>query len=642
MRKALRLNNPELQSRPKPEAKVHLPLIFSNRASRQEAIFNRIAAIIKKFENKPHNKTQLKISKNEEYKGLESIPYSLFILKDNNANYRYFLTPRRHDGERKLINILGQGGQGVVIPGYEITLNDKEQCSLDPEAAPSVAIKISLPLSEDKVSSKREKIQNELKVAKQCYSDDINVFPEAYERKMEKLVRKGYEIFIANRYKIYTAMDYLPGESAWNFHLNYLKALSNIKAAEISALHKAKYYLELFLESIEYCIKINQQIENAHQKALYLGDVKLPNLILNEDKVTLIDFGMSWTLENLNKCTLPNGTAAYIAPELLELPPLFSTKADDYSKGLVLYCLLGGDITSGSGLKIFDKTVSTRSSLASNGDINEVGNTKKSYPIQQKTLQLSREGPARIKDKVLDEIPILDETKKTLKVALSGLLSVNPDERPEFSDIEVDLISAKNATLKSLADVERQFMAENLKNDYEHIYPKKGGKRVVEMMSKEEKENDQLNFQCWVISQAEFQKIHNKIQDLILSKFCTKLGILPDEDRQKNIKDIQDKVKEENANKEFVTPWQYHRIRKKYNDYKDSAFGGCSWFMQSIASAEAIQAANLANTSKGRYEVIKKYLQMEQRPSCSFFRKPKMNSERAFGQKIGEIRSIMP
>jgi len=87
-------------------------------------------------------------------------------------------------------------------------------------------------------------------------------------------------------------------------------------------------------------------LDHAHAHGVLHRDIKPSNILLNERREALLaDFGLAGPLGGQGDLTLPGqvaGTAAYLAPELLEGVAFASARSDLYSLGAVLYeCLTG-------------------------------------------------------------------------------------------------------------------------------------------------------------------------------------------------------------------------------------------------------------------------------------------------------------
>jgi len=78
-----------------------------------------------------------------------------------------------------------------------------------------------------------------------------------------------------------------------------------------------------------------------HNKAVAHRDIKLDNVIVDTTgQVKLIDFGLAH-LDN-NDCSTFVGSPEYVAPEVIKRIPYSGFKADVFSLGMVLFCLLFG------------------------------------------------------------------------------------------------------------------------------------------------------------------------------------------------------------------------------------------------------------------------------------------------------------
>jgi calcium-dependent protein kinase len=81
-------------------------------------------------------------------------------------------------------------------------------------------------------------------------------------------------------------------------------------------------------------------INHCHAQGIIHRDIKPENIMIsNENTVRLIDFGLSKASKKKNLTTIA-GTPYYMAPEVLQ--GNYSTKADIWSLGVLLYTLVSG------------------------------------------------------------------------------------------------------------------------------------------------------------------------------------------------------------------------------------------------------------------------------------------------------------
>ena len=99
---------------------------------------------------------------------------------------------------------------------------------------------------------------------------------------------------------------------------------------------------------IEYIIKICDVLSHLHSQVppVIHRDIKPSNIILNKDKIYIIDFGISrlYDIEDDDQDTVPMGTQGFVSPEQYGFLQT-DGRSDIYSLGVVLYYLLTGEIT---------------------------------------------------------------------------------------------------------------------------------------------------------------------------------------------------------------------------------------------------------------------------------------------------------
>ena len=89
--------------------------------------------------------------------------------------------------------------------------------------------------------------------------------------------------------------------------------------------------------------QVIQAVAYCHSKNICHRDLKPENILMdtkNNSMIKIIDFGTSQKYENSKKMTQTQGTAYYIAPEVLQSE--YTEKCDIWSIGVILFILLSG------------------------------------------------------------------------------------------------------------------------------------------------------------------------------------------------------------------------------------------------------------------------------------------------------------
>eukprot|EP01117_Protostelium_nocturnum_P004532 TRINITY_DN1635_c0_g1_i1.p1 TRINITY_DN1635_c0_g1~~TRINITY_DN1635_c0_g1_i1.p1 ORF type:complete len:322 (-),score=73.84 TRINITY_DN1635_c0_g1_i1:37-1002(-) len=89
-------------------------------------------------------------------------------------------------------------------------------------------------------------------------------------------------------------------------------------------------------------------LSECHSSGVANKDIKLENIMIGKDgKVTMIDFGLSYNFDSIvedEMCSDRCGSCEYAAPEItfVQNSPFSASKADIWSLGITLFCILFG------------------------------------------------------------------------------------------------------------------------------------------------------------------------------------------------------------------------------------------------------------------------------------------------------------
>lgn len=135
---------------------------------------------------------------------------------------------------------------------------------------------------------------------------------------------KIFEAFETENH-VYLVMEYVAGGSLHS----YLKDQPNRRLDE----EEAKRIFKQIMTALQYC----------HRKSIAHRDIKLENILLDENKnVKLIDFGFSTCIPNDKKIKMFCGTPSYMAPEIVMKEEYAGPPADIWASAVLLYALMNG------------------------------------------------------------------------------------------------------------------------------------------------------------------------------------------------------------------------------------------------------------------------------------------------------------
>lgn len=249
------------------------------------------------------------------------------MIKDDQVTLDLSIKNRFHSNNYQLIEMIGQGGFGMVFKARQISTDQ------------IVAIKfltLSSEFDSEKKSRYLERFQRETSLSSRLQHPNI-----------VRLLDKG----VCDDDLVYAVFEYVDGKS--------LKQLLSEKGALLPA------------ETANLMGQVLDALSHAHEKGVIHRDLKPANIMLSKvgtkEHIKILDFGIG-TLSNevrqhdYKSITLTHetlGTPSYSAPEQLrgESP---SVKSDIYVWGLVfIECLTGEPAITGNSLaSIFHKQLS--------------------------------------------------------------------------------------------------------------------------------------------------------------------------------------------------------------------------------------------------------------------------------------------
>lgn len=123
--------------------------------------------------------------------------------------------------------------------------------------------------------------------------------------------------------RIYVVMEYCEGGSL----LDYVRGKKRLSEAEACA----------------FMHQVLRGLENCHENGVVHRDVKLENLLLDEEaRMKIIDFGLSAILQPGRKLRVHCGSPSYAAPEIVSRKLYAGPPVDVWSLGVVLFAMISG------------------------------------------------------------------------------------------------------------------------------------------------------------------------------------------------------------------------------------------------------------------------------------------------------------
>ena len=172
---------------------------------------------------------------------------------------------------------------------------------------------------------------------------------------MQNLITTKFEAikFIKNKQITYNIQDEITNHAILGDHPNIIKfnnvfvldehiciSLEYAYSGDMFHYIHSKNWIKSEIIIRSYFMQMISAVYHCHTMGICHRDIKLENLLINNETIKLCDFGYSCRLDNLDKKVV--GTIAYIAPEILSKTQKDGTKLDIWSCGVVLYCMLFG------------------------------------------------------------------------------------------------------------------------------------------------------------------------------------------------------------------------------------------------------------------------------------------------------------
>ena len=127
--------------------------------------------------------------------------------------------------------------------------------------------------------------------------------------------------------RIYVVMEYCEGGSL----LDYVRGKKRLSEAEACA----------------FMPQVLRGLENCHENGVVHRDIKLENLLLDEEsRMKIIDFGLSAILQPGRKLRVHCGSPSYAAPEIVSRKLYAGPPVDVWSLGVVPFAMISGYLRS--------------------------------------------------------------------------------------------------------------------------------------------------------------------------------------------------------------------------------------------------------------------------------------------------------
>ena len=274
---------------------------------------------------------------------------------------------------------IGYGAQG------EVFLVEKIEDNMEYVA--------KLRIKEKEETKEQNHFINEINILNKLKNKDKRYVPYLYDSGEGYIKKEGEDIDESNLTKVlYLIIDYA---SKGDLFYYIQKAQNGFKEVHSKVLFKK------ILEGIKYC----------HESNICHLDIKIPNLLLDENFEPIItDFGLSQAIYNLDNTPIQKidlvGTPQYICPQMWLKKPYTGIDADIFSLGVVLFNLVTGKF--GFGISVVNDKF-----------YKDIAN--KYYELYWNQLAMN--------------IPYISKVSDEFKNLYIKMISFKPEKRPRINEI---------------------------------------------------------------------------------------------------------------------------------------------------------------------------------------------------------------
>ena len=274
---------------------------------------------------------------------------------------------------------IGYGAQG------EVFLVEKIEDNMEYVA--------KLRIKEKEETKEQNHFINEINILNKLKNKDKRYVPYLYDSGEGYIKKEGEDIDESNlTIVLYLIIDYA---SKGDLFYYIQKAQNGFKEVHSKVLFKK------ILEGIKYC----------HESNICHLDIKIPNLLLDENFEPIItDFGLSQAIYNLDNTPIQKidlvGTPQYICPQMWLKKPYTGIDADIFSLGVVLFNLVTGKF--GFGISVVNDKF-----------YKDIAN--KYYELYWNQLAMN--------------IPYISKVSDEFKNLYIKMISFKPEKRPRINEI---------------------------------------------------------------------------------------------------------------------------------------------------------------------------------------------------------------